>query len=330
MPVPERLRLEYEKNRPLLRELRDYVSQTLRPYCESQGYMFLDRIKDVESLSEKLEGGRYGSWDELDDLYACTVVIPVPEHEQEVLDKLARNFEPVRTRDRSQVKKAPDVFRFDGLRWYGKMRSQEADRRQPGLEKLTFEVQVLTAFEHALSLVTHDLVYKADNADWRRLRLAAQLKAAVEQLELIIVAFDQAADSVRSSPWPDTDVKSHLIDSFKALVAQGLIPEPLVPGSWRRFADNVVQLIQSFDRNPQNLATRVDALLQAARADLSTPGSPAPPLSGSLFRYVLSLVQQPSVGGRLDRFVIVESSDLTELYGMERVEKRFRFSEDGI
>ncbi|MET8278666.1 hypothetical protein [Micromonospora sp. NPDC005174] len=325
MPAPERLRLAYEQSAPLLRELRDYVSKTLRPYCDSKKFMFLDRIKDLESLNEKLEGGRFSSWEDLDDLYACTIVIPVPELEGEVLRKLAQSFQQINTRDRSQAKKAPDVFRFDGLRWYGRMRAEEAARRQPGLGDVTFEVQVLTAFEHALSLVTHDLVYKADNADWKRLRLAAQLKAAVEQIELIIVAFDHAADSVRVSPWPEMEVKTLLIDGFKALVGRGLIPEALVPGSWRRFADNVVQLIQTFDRNPQKLKDYAENLLREAEADLSAHDSSGPPLSGSLFRYVLSLVQRPSVGGNLNRFVVVESSDLGELYGIQRVGRPFRF-----
>lgn len=289
--------------------------------------MFLDRIKDLGSLSEKLEGGRYSSWEEIDDLYACTIVIPVPDQEAEVLNRLAQSFQQVKIRDRSEVKKAPEIFRFDGLRWYGRMRADEAARRQPGIGEVVFEVQVLTAFEHALSLVTHNLVYKADNADWKRLRLAAQLKAAVEQIELIIVAFDHAADSVRVSPWPETEVKTRLIEGFKGLVSRGLVSESLVPESWRRFADNVVQLIQSFDRNPQKLSNHAEALLREAAADLTAKGSSGPPLSGSLFRYVLSLVQRPSVGGKLDKFAVVDSSDLRELYGVERVEKPFRFPE---
>ncbi|MDI6102108.1 hypothetical protein QLQ12_26165 [Actinoplanes sp. NEAU-A12] len=328
MAVPETLRTTYDRHRPILGEIRRYVADTLRPFCDDRKYIFLDRIKDIESLSEKLESGRYSSWQDLDDLYACTVVIPVPEHEENVLDRLVSSFEQVDVKGREQAKKAPEVFRFDGLRWYGRMRTEEASRRQPGMGDIVFEVQVLTAFEHALALVTHDLVYKADNADWKRLRLAAQLKAAVEQIELIIVAFDHAADSVRVSPWPDTTVKAKIIEGFKDLISLGLLPDSLEPLSWRRFGDNVVHLIQSFERNPHNLSNRVDDLLNAAKIHLEAPESPGAPLSGSLFRYVLSLVQNPLVKGSLDKFVVVDSTNLTELYGIKNIKKRFEFPDE--
>jgi ppGpp synthetase/RelA/SpoT-type nucleotidyltranferase len=327
MPAPERLRLEYEKTFPRLRELQAYVSRTLRPYCDANKYVFLDRVKDLESLSEKLEGGRYSSWHDLDDLYACTIVIPVPSHEAEVLGRLKRSFEEVNLRDRSVAKKAPDVFRFDGLRWYGRMNSDAAVARQPGIDAITFEVQVLTAFEHALSLVTHDLVYKADNADWKRLRLAAQLKAAVEQIELIIVAFDQAADSVRVSPWPEMEAKDRLISGFKGLIDLGLIPDVLTPASWRRFADNTYDLIRSYERDPNKLPSSVEDLLSACKSRLEEPTLPSPPISGSLFRYVLSVVNAPETRGNINRFVIVDSSDLAELYGITSVPKSFTFPE---
>ncbi|MFI5892977.1 hypothetical protein ACIA5D_22980 [Actinoplanes sp. NPDC051513] len=325
MPAPERLRLEYEKASPLLRELQAYVARTLRPYCDSEKYIFLDRVKDLESLSEKLESGRYSSWSDLDDLYACTIVIPVPSHEAEVLDRLRRSFQEVNLRDRSIAKKAPEVFRFDGLRWYGRMNSEAAAARQPGMATITFEVQVLTAFEHALSLVTHDLVYKADNADWKRLRLAAQLKAAVEQIELIIVAFDQAADSVRVSPWPEMEAKERLISGFKNFFALDLISEVLVPASWRRFADNTYDLIRSYERDPNKLPSSVDDLLSACESRLQDSSLPGPPISGSLFRYVLSVVNSPAIRGNLNKFVIVDSSDLAELYGIKSVPRRFTF-----
>jgi hypothetical protein len=37
------------------------------------------------------------------------------------------------------------------------------------------------------------LVYKSSEIDWKRLRLAAQIKANVEQLDTLILAFEQTS-----------------------------------------------------------------------------------------------------------------------------------------
>ncbi|MEK8105767.1 hypothetical protein NKG94_12605 [Micromonospora sp. M12] len=191
--------------------------------------MFFDRVKDLESLSEKLEGGRYSSWNEVDDLYAFTVVVPSPQHEEAVRSKLDQSFHRLKVRDRTAAMKAPDVFRFDGLRWYGRMNDDAALERQPGMAEVTFEAQVLTSFERAWSAVTHDLVYKADDVDWKRLRLAAQLKAAVEQIEMIIAAFEATSSAVLESPWPETKIKQEIIATFSSLMGDGHVPEILRP-----------------------------------------------------------------------------------------------------
>src|ERR1035438_1489076 len=184
VPEPEAVRQAYDRVVPLLADVRRYVRETLDPFAKDRGYIFLDRTKDVSSLSEKLESGRFPSWSRLDDLYGCTIVVPVSSHESAVLVKLNASFEAVEVRSRSSAKKAPDVFRFDGVRWYGKISEEAALVRQPGVGDIIFEVQVITAFEYAWKTVTHDLVYKGEDVDWKKKRLAAQLKAAVEQIEI--------------------------------------------------------------------------------------------------------------------------------------------------
>ena len=47
----------------------------------------------------------------------------------------------------------------------------------------------------------HGLAYKTDEVDWKRKRIAAQIKAMVEQLDQLIVSFEAAASPVVESPW---------------------------------------------------------------------------------------------------------------------------------
>ncbi|MEH0982012.1 hypothetical protein [Micromonospora sp. CPCC 205556] len=325
MPAPEALRRQYARIEPVLRELRLYVRSTLHPFCEPRGYTFFDRIKDLESLSEKLEGGRYSSWNDIDDLYAFTIVVPSPQHEEAVRSKLDQSFYRLKVRDRTAAMKAPDVFRFDGLRWYGRMRDDAASERQPGMGYVTFEAQVLTSFERAWAAVTHDLVYKADDVDWKRLRLAAQLKAAVEQIEMIIAAFEVTSSAVLESPWPETKIKQDIIATFSGLMNDGHLPETLRPSSWRRFADNVFSLVNSFEQRPKQRAKAIQSLLRLADTELRSSIPATVPFSGTLFQYVLSLAARPDTPGNLHDFTIVDSSELTTLYQLGEIRKKFRF-----
>lgn len=325
MAEPEAVRQAFTRVEPLLDEVLRYVRDTLEPYCRRHGYIFIDRKKTPSSLAEKLDGGRVQRWSELDDLYACTVVVPTTPHEDGVVRKLDASFRQVRLRSRSDARKAPDVFRFDGARWYGLLSEEAAAERQPGIGDQLFEVQVVTAFEYAWIAVTHDLVFKGDNVNWRRLRLAAQLKAAVEQIEVLIAAFDPASTMIHESPWQETAAKALIVEQCKLLAADGLVPETLVPESWRRFAENVFALVRSYQPNQYRLEGEVQALLDVLDADLRGATARELPVSGSLFQYVVSMVARDDTPGSLEKFTVVPSRELKDFYGMGDPPKAFVF-----
>ena len=325
MATAEAVRQAFSRVKPLLDEVQRYVRETLEPYCRKQGYLFIDRQKEVSSLAEKIDGGRIAAWSDLDDLYACTIVVPTGPHEDGVVRKLDASFELSKLRSRSDARKAPDVFRFDGARWYGHLRRESAADRQPGVGSQLFEVQVVTAFEYAWIAVTHDLVYKGDDVDWRRLRLAAQLKAAVEQIEVLIGAFDSASIAVQESPWQETAAKAMIVDRCKLLVADGYVSELLRPESWRRFADNVFALVRSYEQNSRRMEGEVSRLLDAIEADLRGATPFEMPLSGTLFQYVVSVVARDGAPGNLERFIVVPSRELSDFYGVKDLPKAFRF-----
>jgi ppGpp synthetase/RelA/SpoT-type nucleotidyltranferase len=322
---PESVRQAFTRVEPLLEEVQRYVRATLERYCRKHSYIFIDRQKPVSSLAEKLEGGRIAAWSDLDDLYACTIVIPTSTHEEGVVRKLDASFERVRFRSRSDARKAPDVFRFDGARWYGRVREETAAERQPGVGEQLFEVQVVTAFEYAWIAVTHDLVYKGDDVDWRRLRLAAQLKAAVEQIEVLIGAFDSASTAIQESPWQETTAKTMIVERFKLLADDGFIPDTIRPVSWRRFADNVFGLVRTYEQNPHNVEDAVSKLLDAFDSDLRGATPFELPMSGTLFQYVVAVVAREGTPGTLKYFTAVPSRELLDFYGVKGLPRAFIF-----
>ncbi|WP_406196418.1 hypothetical protein OG920_15415 [Streptomyces europaeiscabiei] len=304
------------------------MEQTLRAYCDRAGYLFFDRIKKVESLSEKLEGGRIAKWSDIDDLYACTIVIPTASHEPGVIRKLDACFERVTMRSRGTAKKAPEVFRFDTTRYYARLSEGAATERAPGIGQITFEVQIATAFEYAWSTVTHDLVYKGDRVDWKKQRLAAQLKAAVEQIEMIIGAFDQVSGAVPESEWPEIAAKDLIVERFQELIADGVITTNLTPVSWRRFADNVFALVASYTRDSSARPSASEALLEEFATAWRQPTAPPCPESGSLFQMILGHVGKSDTVGSLNKYVVVNSVEMRDFYNLENVGRQFEFDSD--
>lgn len=320
--TPESIRAAHARALPVVKEVQRYVQDTIRPMATANGYLFMDRLKDSESLSEKLESGRIGAWSEIDDLYGATVVVPVAQHEEQVVEFLNNAFELKEVRSRSSTRKDPAVFRFDGLRWYGFPRAEISAEKQPGFGDLVFEVQVITAFEWAWSRVTHDLVYKGENADWRHRRLAAHLKASVEQIELMIAAFDEASNQVNPSPWPETDSAEKVVARFRSFVRAGLLDEAGAPRSWSRFGDNVVSVVKSY-RKGNDLSDTVDILLDALEGDLRAGGGV--PVSAGYFQYVIGFLSREESPGNTERYVVVPSSEYELLGARDRFPKEFTF-----
>ena len=81
--------------------------------------------------------------------------------------------------------------------------------------------------------------------DWRRLRLAAQLKAAVEQLDSLVLAFEESVGHIESHHWPEIAARTKIVDFYTKLVEDGKIPHELAPKDWSRFAENVWNLLRA-------------------------------------------------------------------------------------
>jgi hypothetical protein len=308
----------------VLEALEIVVRETLRPWCDSKGYLFTGRLKDAESLSEKLEMGRCASWGEIDDLYAATIVVPTAAREENVVTFLSSAFRAHELRGRNTVQKPPDAFRFDATRFIGRLREQPGLERPTGIERLLFEVQIPTAFEYAWSVATHDLVYKANTVDWQHIRLAAQLKAAVEQIDMLINNFERSADSVPVSKHDDTSLKREVVDVCQRLIKEGKIPDSLAPRSWSRFASNVYSLVRS-STGQRRVGDGVRKVLTGLEERVSSGSSV--PVSGSLFQLIVEIAVVINANA-LDSYVIVESEELAQLHNVTVVPKAFDF-EDG-
>ena len=319
MDAVQEVRSAFSASRETLNNLHQHLEPQLAGFAASHGYTTKGRVKELASVATKLQQGRYKSWTDLDDLVAFTVVVPTRSHEERVEQWLDQQFERIRTLSRSNVSKAPDTFRFDSMRWYGRVPEQAilTEDRKP-LRRFTFEVQIKTVFDDAWGVVTHDLVYKGDDPSWGRARLASQLKAAIEQIDALVDQFESAASQVPSSPHPETKLISEAIETVKDLFESGHLDPNLRPNSWTSLMNNVWsfsrrQKIPETDsyRRPQKVFPKiVDGFAEAVRA-----GDFSPLLSATLFD---AIVAWAITSGRAngDEFFLVRSETMATTFGL--------------
>lgn len=271
--------------------LREAVFESVRGlvlhFCETNGFAFLGRIKTLESTAEKIETGRFANWSALEDLVACTVIIPTLLEEDAVVSFCREHLIVDRTVRRGQASKPADSFRFDATRVWCRLRKPEGLDTGPGrsVYDIPFEVQVRTAFEHAWSVSTHKLAYKSNIVDWKRLRLAAQIKAAVEQLDTLIMAYEEAASHMPSGSWPEVERKRRIVRRVSHWIENGDLPSELAPKDYSRLADNLYSLLRCAGKedDTKRALDRIESAISSASAEMI-------PRSISLFQYFFAVL----------------------------------------
>jgi ppGpp synthetase/RelA/SpoT-type nucleotidyltranferase len=297
MIVPAQLTRRYNEYKPLVVRFSDSIKQTLRKYCDEYNYAFICRIKSLESLSEKIESGRYSSWSEIDDIFACSIIIPNLKHEESVLDFIKSIYPADKIILRKSKMKSPDVFRFDTTRYISHLEISN-------IIYLAFEIQVRTVLEHAWITTTHDIVYKYKKIDWRRLRLASELKANLELLDNIILSFEENVYMRTENFWPETNSKIKIQKFIDESFENGLIPNEFLPNDGIRMVENLFGLLK--EKHPyenKNLDKLTDNFINVIKLRLEHTKPDLFPRSISLYQFFLGILLE-------DSYLIIENVKL--------------------
>lgn len=291
MIVPKEIRTAFNDSLPLVKATSERVRDIVHSYCEKNAFLFDDRLKSIESLGEKIESGRYSSWAQIDDLYACTIIVPLLSDEPKVISFLKSEFREKTIRSRKTANKAPDAFRFDSARFYGYLRQPEGMADQTGtIYNIPFECQIKTVFDFAWGKVSHALAYKSAQIGWGRQRLVAQMKATVEQLDMLTQAFESNVDVIPESPWEEITAKKQISEFFKSLVDQEKLPREIQPNDWTRFADNVYRAYQVFSKSRRVPAHTISSFEELFREYFDKTDKDSIPRSISLFQTVVGII----------------------------------------
>lgn len=293
MIIPKDIAHNYYFFKPHFEKVQEIVDQTLINYSSRNHFAYSSRIKELDSLAEKIESGRYNDWNSIDDFIGSVIIIPSINYEPQILKFLETSFEKVQIKKRGSTLKSSDVFRFDATRFIGKLRPIDSVEI---VNTINFEVQIRTAFEHAWSVTTHDLAYKSKSIDWKILRLAAQLKSSVEQLDMIALGANDIKSSIQEHKWPETEIKKKICITFEKLLDDKLIPDEIKPKDMSRFSENIFTLLKtnfnSINQNKWN--NELTKILNVLEKQLEIFSSGNFPMSLSLYQLCFGILLKES------------------------------------
>lgn len=228
-------------NQPYIEAIYKRVKSDVEVFCYEEHFAYVGRLKSIESVSQKLETGRYQRVTDLDDLVAFTIIVPSLTSEPLVIARLNSLYDKVYFRDRNSQKKATE-FRFENTRLYFKVRPDYSVGLTP-LNEIIFEIQVVTAFEYAWQIRTHDLAYKSPTLSWGRFRLAAMLRALVEQADTVIDSYEDLAKVVDAHRDKSLKQKVLVMTYVKSLFENEFFLAEDEPIDYIRFVDSLHSLL---------------------------------------------------------------------------------------
>lgn len=229
MKISHAIRSIYNSRTALSKLLETKVKEIFESKKKPQ-WFYTSRVKSLESFAQKLETGRVSLPGEMEDLFACTLVVENRRSISEALRLIEEEFvvSEQRPRDGSITHKSPDSFPFDDLRLYVSLKENEALPSTP-IHDIKFEIQIKTFLQHAWGIATHDMIYKGESIDWSRARIAYQIKAMLEHAEISVEQVDSlAASSGLAMSDFKTKEKKAIIEWLIKTWPSDLLPKDLV------------------------------------------------------------------------------------------------------
>lgn len=162
-------------------------------------------------------------------------------------------------------------------------------------------------------LPTHSLVYKASSIDWKRKRLAAQLKASSEGLDAAIAAFDNIALAIGPSPWHRAEELTDLAAYILQLFDHRRVPDTLKPASISRFCENFQALARAIkpSRGVRELIASIDD-------ELTRMQPTTVPMSLSLYQLFLGILCEKGPVQRIENLTCHVTPELQTIFPMTR------------
>lgn len=251
MKVIQSLEYIYEEQLEINKKLKVKVDEQFNRFKKNTWH-YLSRIKQLESFALKLETGRFSNAGNLEDFFACTLVVENLDQINNASSLIKDNFTILSKRPGNSklTHKHASSFQFDDLRIYATLKNA-AYLPKEQLSSITFEIQIKTFLQHAWALATHDLIYKTDEINWSKERIAYQIKAMLEQAELTISGVNNLINLPEVlKENKETKQQNAILKFYLNSFLKKDLPKDLV-----RLCKNTYELIIALDLKPSDLTT---------------------------------------------------------------------------
>lgn len=236
----------FSERRNIIAAVERQAKQILSDYCGRRGFLLSGRSKNIESLRDKIETGRFAAFDKIDDIVAFSVVIDTLSQETDVRQFIAKAFDVRETKSGTTLRDER-VFDFDCTRMYVTLQKKEGI--ESSLNALTIEIQIRTIMQHAWSKITHPYVYKAATFDPKQARLAAELMAQIESIDRSLARFKTSSRFIKTINRREMTSVKQITNLVDRLVSEGIVPLEMRPANGRRLGENIYQSIKRDMRN---------------------------------------------------------------------------------
>lgn len=241
MKIPASIRWLYDDQKSVNDRLKKIIDKQMQSLKNSRWH-YESRVKELASFALKIESGRYKNPQTMEDFFACTIVVANTTEIAEAEQMIGDNFRirERRPQNHNQTHKASYAFPFDDLRLYVTLVDNPA-MPPSDLVRVVFEIQVKTFLQHAWSIATHDLLYKTDDANWSKERIAYQIKAMLEHAEISIQQAETlAACGALAKEHRQTEVLKKGISLVKSQWSKDELPHDV-----RHLARNITTLMEA-------------------------------------------------------------------------------------
>ena len=199
------------------------------------------RVKELESFAQKVETCRFNKDEMLHDLFACRIVVDNIKEIRNIRKTIEDNFIIVKVLplSTSLTHKKPEEFPFDDLRLYCRWKEDVRSADEEAIQGLIFEIQIKTYLQHAWGISTHAMIYKGNDIDWKLNRVAFQIKAILEHVELSIGSAEELS---KTSYLPQESIEFKRLKRIYKIITDYWEEESL-PNDLTRLVKNIDKLV---------------------------------------------------------------------------------------
>jgi ppGpp synthetase/RelA/SpoT-type nucleotidyltranferase len=267
--IPGSFIVSYREQEATAKRLQRIAGKRLRLMCNSNQWLFDDRVKGEESAFAKLQLGGFKRISDVHDFYAATVVIPTPAELSKAVSAMKASFGTTKVVKRTVGD--PRTFSYDDLHILVTL-GKNAPGEPTAVKDRVFEVQVRTGLQYAWWRATHDTVYKGGEKSWRLGRVASQVRASLELLDIVLADLRKAARLL-------TEKKTSEDKAFAAVVQSlNRWPEERRPTDVLGFFNAIGEIARATDTTEQTVV----AVLNAAEGKRLTGETEVTPLQAVL------------------------------------------------